>query len=172
MRRNAPSASAPRHSYSLPSVRSWQPPGSSDPGTRSQGLTLMHFTIVVGCHAVEVMCFRCTVTTLSKAKWVPIGVWVVWASRSWSRCATSSADTDLADRHCYFRGSLLARRERLGGTSPVTAGTTGVRPRSHEGTEITENCLTGRLFLGVLGALAVKAFFRCFEKTGTVAWGE
>src|SRR5215203_504627 len=39
-----------------PSVRSWQPPGSSHPGYTSHGFVLMHCTSVVGCHEVVIGC--------------------------------------------------------------------------------------------------------------------
>src|SRR5215207_10297261 len=41
-----------------PSVRSWQPPGSSHPGYVSHGRTLMHCTRVVGCQEVVIACSR------------------------------------------------------------------------------------------------------------------
>ena len=38
-----------------PNVRSWHPPGSSQPGNVSQGLKLTHCTNVVGCQVVAMM---------------------------------------------------------------------------------------------------------------------
>jgi len=51
-----------------PNVRSWHPPGPSQPGNVSQGRTLTHCTNVVGCQVVAMICSLGCVSAVARGR--------------------------------------------------------------------------------------------------------